>query len=375
MKIAKILLPIVLPLITASCANWNSIHRQSDLTATETQIISVDAKQRHLVSVFRPELDTEGGIDPAKSKRIICAEPSPDVFSVYSAALEANAGKAEELQAALKLATGETGATIGLRTESIQLLRDAMYRLCEAYAADGIEKKDYVSLLSKYQKSMVSLIAIAQLTGAVRPPQIVISNQAQLESSQKLYEAKTELAKAQGQLKTYQTEQKSLVDKVTASEKELGDSYEKKCPNGAAAEPADKEKCEKHKTLLAQKLTKDSEIVVAAKNVQEWQKVLDGEQARVALGNTSSVSQFPVANAAVDSETMIAVARTVKEMTSDVFMDDAVQTCLELVKQVPTGTDSTIKAYMEKKKKDGVPIDKVLEVCRGIFVARLAAPK
>lgn len=374
MNIAKILLPAVLPLFMASCANWNSIHRQSDLTATETQVISVDAKQRHLVSVYRPE-KIEGQTTVSNSQRIICAEPSPDVFSVYSAALEANAGKAEELQAALKLATGETGATIGLRTESIQLLRDAMYRLCEAYAADGIKADQYASLLSKYQKSMVSLIAIAQLTGAVRPPQIVISNQAQLESSQKLYEAKTELAKAQGQVKTYQSEQKSLVDKVTASEKELGDSYEKKCPNGTAADAADKEKCEKHKTLLAQKLTKDSEVVVAAKNVQEWQKVLDGEQARVALGNTSSVSQFPAANAAVDSKTMIAVARTVKEMTTDVFMDDAVQTCLELVKQVPTETDGKLQAYVDEKKKSGIEIKQVLEVCRGLFNVRLAAPK
>lgn len=374
MNIAKILLPAVLPLFTASCANWNSIHRQSDLTATETQVISVDAKQRHLVSVYRPVFKPNGEIDPNKSQRIICAEPSPDVFSVYSAALEANAGKEEELQAALKLATGETGATIGLRTESIQLLRDAMYRLCEAYAADGIEKKDYASLLSKYQKSMVSLIAIAQVTGAVRPPQIVISNQAQLESSQKLYEAKTELAKAEGQLENYQSEQQSLVGKVAASEKELGDSYEKKCPNGAAVDVADKEKCEKHKTLLEQKLTKDSEIVVAAKNVQEWQKVLDGEQARVALGNTSSVSQFPVANAAVDSKTMIAVAKTVKEMANDVFMDDAVQTCLELVKQVPT-EQGAFEAFAEGKKSRGIVIRDVLEVCSGLFKARVPASK
>jgi hypothetical protein len=372
MDIFKTLLPITLSFLTVSCANWNSIHRQSDLSSTGAQVISVDAKQRHLVSVLQPVMN-DGNIDPKISKRIVCVEPSPDVFSVYSAALEANAGKSDELQAALKLATGETGATIGLRTESIQLLRDAMYRLCEAHAAGAILQYDYSRLLAKYQKSMVTLIAISQLTGAVRPPQIVISNQAQLENSNKLYEAKTELTKADSQLKKQQGELKTLADKLSESEKALGDSYDKKCPNGKAAADADKDKCEKYKEVLTQKLTKDNEVAVSSKNVQDWQKVLDGEQARVALSNNSAATITQGGNAVVDSQAVITVAQIVRDMVNDVFMEDAIQTCLDLVKQVSDKTAKEYQAFVIEKKDRGIPIDQVLGMCKVIIETNLGS--
>ena len=63
----------------------------------------------------------------------MCAETSPDAFAVYSAAIEANASKANELTAGLKTAMGEDADTIGIRTKAITLMSDAKYRLSVIY--------------------------------------------------------------------------------------------------------------------------------------------------------------------------------------------------------------------------------------------------
>lgn len=63
----------------------------------------------------------------------MCAEPSPDAFAVYSAALEAKASEAKEFTAGLKATISEGAGTIAVRTEAITLMRDVMYRLYEAY--------------------------------------------------------------------------------------------------------------------------------------------------------------------------------------------------------------------------------------------------
>ncbi|MGH8603978.1 MAG: hypothetical protein ACREXR_14780, partial [Gammaproteobacteria bacterium] len=77
---------------------------------------------------------------------------------------------------ALKLAgsLSESGSNIGLRTQTIQLLRDSMYRLCEAYLSGVIGAEEYRRLLLRYQNSTIALLAVEQLTGAVPPRQIIL---------------------------------------------------------------------------------------------------------------------------------------------------------------------------------------------------------
>jgi hypothetical protein len=64
---------------------------------------------------------------------------------------------------------------IGLRTPTIQLLRDGMYRLCEAYMNGAIDRSRYTVLINRYQQMMIGLVAIEQLTGVVRTSQNRIS--------------------------------------------------------------------------------------------------------------------------------------------------------------------------------------------------------
>jgi hypothetical protein len=127
-------------------------------------------KQRVVFSQKREPKDGE------REGVVVCAEPSPDALTILgvSGGLNASDGT-RAASAAVGLA--ESGAFVGLRTQSIQLLRDAMYRLCEGYASGAVTGVDYAAMQRRYQSTMLGLIAIEQLT---RP---VVAGQALLASS------------------------------------------------------------------------------------------------------------------------------------------------------------------------------------------------
>jgi hypothetical protein len=68
----------------------------------------------------------------------------------------------------------ESAASIGLRTATIQLLRDGLYRACEAYLNGSLNNFGYALLLSKYDDVMKALIAIEGLTRIPPAPQVEI---------------------------------------------------------------------------------------------------------------------------------------------------------------------------------------------------------
>ena len=102
-------------------------------------------------------------------RMVLCAEPSPDALSATSGAGNAGYGGAT-----LGVQVATTAAYVGLRTQTIQLLRDAMYRLCEATLNEQISKGQYMELFKALEDDMITLLAIEQLTGAVRAPPVVI---------------------------------------------------------------------------------------------------------------------------------------------------------------------------------------------------------
>lgn len=165
-------------MLNACTANQNSIYRAQSLSETGTHVITMDAKQRSLLSAFRL-LDGTGKPN-GTAVRAFCAEPSPDVFSVVAQSLSAGGsfGKSADpasVQAALDLAfsSAEQGATIP-RTQTINMLRELMYRTCERYLSGGYDPTELSLQAIRDQRLMVSVIAIEQLTGAVTPRPAVI---------------------------------------------------------------------------------------------------------------------------------------------------------------------------------------------------------
>lgn len=127
----------------------------------ELEVIASDAKTRLVLSTIQK--DDNGG-----ERRIICAEPSPDALSQFSAEFAASlsvsvAGKGEG-SGAIRESFQEVAKNIGKRTAAIQLLRDGFYRDCEAYANGRNKDFAYHMTLAHMPQIMIKLVAIESLT-------------------------------------------------------------------------------------------------------------------------------------------------------------------------------------------------------------------
>ncbi|WP_345974596.1 hypothetical protein [Sulfurimonas sp. HSL3-7] len=189
-------------MLFSGCARLNSIARDFNVNDGNGQLI--DAKQRAIIVVQNES-----------NRTVVCSEPSPDALSAYAMQL-ALEGKIPE-QAALKLATSSQEGTsfIGLRTQSIQLLRDAMYRNCEAYANGALDKAQYGIAARRYQRSMIALLAIEQLTGTVRVPPVTITTVGTTEVAKSISEMQAEVDTIQKEIDKLTEEIKQVEDTNT----------------------------------------------------------------------------------------------------------------------------------------------------------------
>ena len=169
----------ILVLFVSGCsANHHSIYRLRTVKTGDPVILTVDAKQRSIVSAYIP-YNADGIID-TKGIRRFCSEPSPDVYSVIAQALSAGGSFGQNtnpasLEAAFNLAfsSAEQGSTIP-KTQTINMLREVMFRTCERYLNGGYDELELSVQAIRDQRLMVSILAIEQLTGAVTPRPVAI---------------------------------------------------------------------------------------------------------------------------------------------------------------------------------------------------------
>ncbi len=155
-----------LALLTSGCAslgNFNTAFRTNELEPDEAAFI--DAQQRVILSNQRHG-----------AQRVVCAEPGPDVFSARSAALSGNAQANDQFAAGLAAATGESAAAVSAPTTAILSQRHAYYRICEAYMNGASDEIDVMLGIRNNQRILAGLLAIEQLTGAVRAAPTVLSS-------------------------------------------------------------------------------------------------------------------------------------------------------------------------------------------------------
>lgn len=117
----------------------------------------------------------------------VCAEPQPDamraVAAELAAALKAEApagllasgvGGTAGASASASAATREAIASLGQRTPTIQVLRDALYRACEAHMNGLIEPEHVRFIAGRLDNVMIGLHAIDGLTGMHGGPAVAI---------------------------------------------------------------------------------------------------------------------------------------------------------------------------------------------------------
>lgn len=153
---------------------------------------TLQAEDRVVTGVERKELVN----NVIQDVRIICPEPSPDALKTFAASGSAS----KEDIATLSAAYQQSGASIGLRTQSIQLLRDQLYAVCQAYANGAITADMYQMYMTRNQRNTVAILAIEQLTGVVRSPNVVLSSSSSTADSQYLIDQSKMIKDAQDKL-------------------------------------------------------------------------------------------------------------------------------------------------------------------------------
>ena len=174
-SLSRVVVACLLLLSLGGCANY--IFRSFDIDSGES--LSLDAKQRLVLATYK------GG--KSGNRKIVCAEPSPDAFSATSASGAAstaftfptllpggNQGTTSG-SGGIAAATSESAASIGLRTQTIQLLRDGLYRACEAYMNGAIDQHQYNIILLNIDKLMVTLLGIDAIGGTPKAPPATIT--------------------------------------------------------------------------------------------------------------------------------------------------------------------------------------------------------
>lgn len=133
----------------------------------ESRVITVDAKQRHLIMV-----KDKGGQFRS------CSEAAPETFGAYSSSIAAMLGiGAANRDAQIATATSEAVATLE-HTQTVNLLRESMFRTCERWLSGALSQEEFLTLAARDHRSMVATLAIEQLTGVVRPRATIISGPA-----------------------------------------------------------------------------------------------------------------------------------------------------------------------------------------------------
>lgn len=131
--------------------------------------VFIDAKQRVILTGSVSE--KKDGKDVYRP--IVCTEPSPDVFSSIAAEAGLNiSGLSKSFVA--QGGINEAAANIGLRTQTITLLRDSNFQPCLG-RLNGSDQVQYDMMMRRSQNNIAGLLAIEQLTGAVRGANAAVS--------------------------------------------------------------------------------------------------------------------------------------------------------------------------------------------------------
>ena len=263
---------IAASMILSGCgANFHSINRSFSPSTGESRLI--DAKQRAIISI----------VESSGSFRGICAEPSPDALQATAAAFSGSGSVSkEDIAAALNLATSstESAASIGLRTQTIQLLRDAYYRICEGFLSKGLDEVSYDVLQRRFQNHMIALLAVEQLTGVVKAEQIALTSQSAADAGAQLGTLTNELRKQRETLNELTKRDQALKDEITALEASIE----------AQGTPQDEEAKEKLERDQATLKAKQSDKKTLETLVADQQKLVETLQSAVEKASLKTIT-------------------------------------------------------------------------------------
>lgn len=164
--------------LLSGCANaaLTTFNKDQTYSGSGDHATFMDAKQRVLISNVKTIESTAN--HSKETIRRFCAEPSPDALSAIAASMGLNLSVPNKGDLGYSQAFTEGAASIGLRTQSIQILRDITYRDCEAFINGGLTAFGLETLQRRFQSTLVAVLAIEQLTEMAKAPAVSLSGQA-----------------------------------------------------------------------------------------------------------------------------------------------------------------------------------------------------
>ncbi len=312
-------------LALAGCANWNAVKK--DFMTKHGAAVSIDAKQRAIYSV---EVRNGDGA----TRDVVCAEPSPDAMSSLAANLGLDAASAVK-SLGLAFSSQEAAASIGLRTQTIQTLRDAMYRLCEGYAGGALDDVGFVRLQRRYQAVMLGLLAIEQLTGATVANQATLGGKGSARLGNSLGKVSSMITDGRQKQIAAQADVAAKKAAVAAKTKEVADAeaaFKKATDEGQGQETAAlKTAREAHKARSDELAT----LEAARTKAQQAEAVATGdieslEQLRKELDRASAVGEASAqlsgaantASGPADSTAAVRIAEAVEKIVTTIVSHD-----------------------------------------------------
>ncbi len=298
----------------AGCANLNSIYRTFDISHGESSMS--DIRQRAILVAPNENItktyDSTGKLVSQEHKKngmFVCAEPSPDAMASLAYEVAAKGGYPDKASGELAFAMQDGAAFTGIRTQSIQLLRDFGYRLCESYMSGAISAPQYDLLMRRFQKNTVALLAIEQLTGTIKSPPIALTTSGRAEATKSLSEQRAEREKVSDRISALEAE-KTVVDKKISDAKK--------------ADPkADTSEMDQTASGLAEKIKnlKDDKSVIDSAIAETKGVIADGE-IKVKIETAGIGSQRSDAH-------IQQIAKTVEGIVNNIVLsDDQQQLCM-----------------------------------------------
>lgn len=327
---------------TTGCANLTTFNKSIDLRAGS---VAIDVKQRVVFSQNRTNLRVDG---TKYSNVVVCAEPSPDALTV----LGASGGLSLSNGTSVANATGglsESGAFVGLRTQSIQLLRDAMYRLCEGYASGAVTDTDFAAMQRRYQSTMMGLIAIEQLTRPVIAGQALLTSAAASQSGASAGDAAVDKAQlrldaAKAAALTTQTELDKAIaryDKAQAGARDLNGKLDIQQKKKAEDQDATTIASLKEQIVTANQEVEDSRLALADAKRRHSSAEEEVRTASVALRAAESRASASTSGGGELGLIAVSAAQSAQHLTTGVvdivkeinksYMKDA---CLALIAEL-----------------------------------------
>lgn len=287
---------------------------------SEGNSLSLDAKQRVITNL---EIDPSSRPGQVVPKRIICAEPSPDVATAIANSFSAGLSLFDKGTGSVSNQQVEGLAQLAERTVTVQLLRDQMYRACEQYANGAISGTGYTLLMTRNNEAMITLMLGELAVGAYGRSGATLGGKSTGEAMAKLEGLAAEFEEALDK----QTQAELKVAEASSVLKEKKALVENFQPDENDSEETKKEKLEQLKEdVIAAELSLQAAqqaAVAAATNLS----IASESQAK---GTAEILNNSGVGAIAANPSAEIAkvIERVQEAYVSDSFTDEYLSSCV-----------------------------------------------